>query len=739
MPKEGSRAEINTFIQGLITEASPLNFPPNASKNEENFELFRDGTRKRRLGLDVEKDPVYLPTGLSGAEELKTKGRAVFKWEAVSGDPNRELLVIQFNGVLYFYDLKSDESMGNSFKGSWGGFGPLVNATCNFASLEGNLVITFGAMYIGILQYQISTNTFSQRITPLLVRDFWGVEVKTFGPAFTKYETDPHYRGQIAGEQLYNLRNQGWAKPKIFYDGLNDPLKSYYSFYGKYPSNSEIVWTAMQFTPVPADQVPYERIYVELYQQYLDASAFAPKGFFIIDALNRGPSRREEMAKNDENSLPVINLKFTDPIDALRDDSTYGGVSLVAEFAGRAFYAGFGGEVGAGDSHSPNMSNYILFSRLVRNVNDINKCYQEGDPTSREGADIVDSDGGFLRISGAQKIIGLENMGSNLVVFADNGVWAVTGGSDFGFTATNYKVIKISSYGAVSPRSIVNYGGVMMYWGEDAIYRVDADKFAVLKVESMTQVTIQKYYDEIPIESKEFAEGVYDEDNKRVVWLYKEGDSFTPQSTTKELIFDTTINCFYVKRIYNTDKAEAILPFYRENEIYYLTITNPNYTEHPGALTFSTYNNLKFLDWEKIDGKGVDAKAFLLTGSQIAADSAVVKQIPYLVMHFRKTEFETDSKGVPKNQSGCMFRTQWDWATGEQSNKFSALTQGYKYRRMYQAGLPDTKYDNGFETVTSKNKIRGRGRSFALYLETEPLKDCNILGWNLTINGNALA
>ncbi|HEU0144848.1 MAG TPA: hypothetical protein VFQ47_08680, partial [Nitrososphaera sp.] len=498
MAKEGSRAEINTFIQGLITEASPLNFPPNASKDEENFELFRDGTRKRRLGLDLEKDAIYLSTGIEDAEDLKTKGRAVFKWEAVAGDPNREFLVIQFNGILYFYDLNSEESMGNSFKGAWGGFGPALNGKCNFASLEGNLVVTFGAMFIGILQYLAASNTFSQKVLPLLVRDFWGVEVKTFGPDFTKYETDPHYRGLIAGEQLYNLRNQGWARPKIFYDGTDDPLKSYFAFYGKYPSNAEVVWTAMQYQPVQANETPYERIYVELYAQYLDASAYAPKGFFIIDALNRGSSRREEMDKNDANSLPIVNLKFPDQADRLRDDTTFGGVALVAEFAGRAFYAGFGGEVGNGDSHSPNMSNYILFSRLVRNVNDINKCYQEGDPTSREGSDIVDSDGGYLRISGAQKIIGLENMGSNLVVFADNGVWAVSGGSEYGFTATNYKVTKISSYGAVSHRSIVNYGGVMMYWGEDAIYRVDPDKFAVLKVESMTQVTIQRFYDQIP-------------------------------------------------------------------------------------------------------------------------------------------------------------------------------------------------------------------------------------------------
>jgi hypothetical protein len=47
--------------------------------------------------------------------------------------------------------------------------------------------------------------------------------------------------------------------------------------------------------------------------------------------------------------------------------------------------------------------------------------------------------------------------------------------------------------------------------------------------------------------------------------------------------------------------------------------------------------------------------------------------------------------------------------------------------------------DNGFEIISSRNKIRGRGRAIALYMETEPGKDCHILGWNITLNGNPTA
>jgi hypothetical protein len=52
MVKPVTKAEISSFIKGFITEASPLNFPADASRDEENFELNVNGSRDRRLGID---------------------------------------------------------------------------------------------------------------------------------------------------------------------------------------------------------------------------------------------------------------------------------------------------------------------------------------------------------------------------------------------------------------------------------------------------------------------------------------------------------------------------------------------------------------------------------------------------------------------------------------------------------------------------------------------------------------
>ena len=60
----------------------------------------------------------------------------------------------------------------------------------------------------------------------------------------------------------------------------------------------------------------------------------------------------------------------------------------------------------------------------------------------------------------------------------------------------------------------------------------------------------------------------------------------------------------------------------------------------------------------------------------------------------------------------------------------------YRYSKPYiPTAILDT-YDAGFDLITTKNLIRGRGRAFALYIETEAGKDCQLLGWSVAADGN---
>ena len=62
MPQRLSQKVVNTFIKGLITEAGELTFPEDASIDELNCLLERDGSRRRRLAVEVEDSnvPVHL-------------------------------------------------------------------------------------------------------------------------------------------------------------------------------------------------------------------------------------------------------------------------------------------------------------------------------------------------------------------------------------------------------------------------------------------------------------------------------------------------------------------------------------------------------------------------------------------------------------------------------------------------------------------------------------------------------
>jgi hypothetical protein len=138
------------------------------------------------------------------------------------------------------------------------------------------------------------------------------------------------------------------------------------------------------------------------------------------------------------------------------------------------------------------------------------------------------------------------------------------------------------------------------------------------------------------------------------------------------------------------------------------------------------------------DGVGVDAYAFCLTGDSTFGDSGAEKQTPYIIMHFNRTEEGVNADLTPAHQSSCLMRAQWSFANNVVSNKWSPLTQAYRYRKVRFTENISDMYDTGFEVITTKSKLRGRGKAFALYFETEAGKDLQILGWNLTLNGNQI-
>lgn len=757
MTKKSTKAEINLFNAGINTEANLLNFPPNASRDEENFDLNKNGVRERRLGIDYEDNYALFNLGIS-EEVYKTQSHSTFKWDRAGGNANNTFLVVQIGNTIHIFDSQVNSISSEGFLTSITIDKFPIDRKFSFTAVDGYLVVVSGEDTVFRVIYDTITKIFNSEYERIKVRDLWGVEV-----VGSNYESDTLFRDEtIPSQHIYNLRNQSWAfprrKPEV---GLKDPIDEYFNTLGKYPSNSESVWIGMTMNTDGTTEV----FRPTLMRDSIGADISSARGFFIIDLLRRGNSRSEEYGKNQSRNIELIYN-----IGTLPEDVTLGGPSIVTEYAGRVWYAGFGGEVINGDSRSPNLVSYVCFSQLVNSPEDILKCYQKGDPSSRDASDIVDTDGGFIRISGASKIVSMVSLGRDLVVFAENGVWAVSGGSDYGFTATNYSVERISNYGCISTSSVIVEGDRSFYWSEDGIYATQRDQIGKLHVSSITQSTIQTLYENIDVTQKAKATGVYDSFERKVRWLYNVDEELNNNNFVFELILNTETGAFTKNRIYNltTNTPEVIgfvlsNPYRKGSDVQTVVVSSASVTAASvpvvitetirtsgivsvkyltvvfsggtARITFSEYRNQQFLDWKTANGVGVDASAFILTGDITAGDSSVHKQVPYLVMHFFRTEM-TATNGVPDNQSGCLVRSQWDWASSVNSGKWSPQFQTYRYRRPYFVTGPV--YDNGFETVVTRNKLRGRGRAFSLLIETETEKDCRIIGWNLSINGNSI-
>lgn len=761
MTKNSSRGEFKSFVGGLVTEASVLNFPEQAARDINNFILNRDGSISRRPGFGFEQNFDYIDS-LADTSEVESGLVSSYVWEDPAGQSGEKYILFQSNDLLLFYDLNKASVSLDGFINSV--TLPAVNKNLNkasYASVDGKLVIATGDPEVYLVTYDTVTTTFSVDAFSLQTRDLWGV-------SYPPTDNDPTFHPRVYdARHVYNLYNQSWAVPRYLTAPviLGDASRQLFlSAIAEYPSDSETVWLGMGVVPT-ASGIPREKFDNVAYRGLINTTFYSSKGSFIIDLLDRGASREAAIAAN-SLKYPVMHLTTFSTVE----DLTERGASVVCEYSGRVFYAGFGPTTN-GDVRSPDLSSYVAFSRLVRNSNDFGKCYQEGDPTSNDSADVVDTDGGLIRISGAINIRRMIVQGKNLMVIADNGVWAIEGGSDFGFSATNYRVDKISTFGGVNSDSVISDGSKTYFWAEDSIYVLLRNELGDLIYQSLSEATIASFYNSIPITSKVNSKGIYDKVAKKLRWIYQEDSMFVDGTVTNELVFDLVLNAFYKNTITNLGST-AILdvfassPFVTEligdavfadvdrvfvglddvfieaNEITdniqtvkYVAGVN---TGGSVKLAIGWYNQADFSDWGSVDGAGLDAAAFIMTGSYTAGDSSIHKQTPVLVVHMTRTEDSINSDFEISRESSCKVRTMWDFANSINSKKFSPLFQVYRYRRAYFSDAPG-EYDNGFEVVTTRNKLRGRGRAFSMYMETEPEKDCKIIGWNLSVNGNSIA
>lgn len=722
-----------TFVKGLVTEASPLTFPENASLDEDNFVLERTGSRSRRLGVNFEAGFNLVSSGFS-TTILASAKISFHRWDTPNGTTSVSIGVIRIQEKLWFVNLLSNNPSSNLLNnGASLSIPNLSSGDLDTAVINNRLILVSNDLPLPILlEYDPDNDSVSYQSLGIRVRDFWGV-----------YESaaDTDRPTSLSDAHKYNLRNQNWTDSYI---------SSTFSTNGYYPANADIWYLARYSDPTNGNYNSYNPGALARNNNF---SARAPRGAAIIDAFFRGSTR-----------------KSFSGVSGIPDDVEQGAFSTVASYAGRVFYSGVASKVSSPDQNSPNYSGYVFFSQVVVSNDNLGKCYQVNDPSAEEISDVVASDGGTIQIPEATKIVKLLPSKGSIVVFAENGIWEIFGGSG-GFTATSYQISKISSTGVLSKNSIVEVNGSYLCWTNAGIYLVNEDQVSGrYKAENITLSSIQTYYNSISDIAKENVRAYFSEKENKVRWLYNDKDDYGQgnfiNTYNKELILDLTLGAFYTNTFSelesNSPKICGYIGFPGvtvasiEEEVYVVndkvlvtsndTVVVDNtisegrssqfgyLTLYGSSFTISKLSDTTFVDWKAADGVGAPFTSYLVTGYELTGDASRNKQAPYIMCFFEKTEngfTEVNGSLEIDNPSSCLIQAQWNWANSANSGKWGQQFQAYRLPRPYFPSGPNDTFDSGDRVIVTKNKLRGSGKALSLKITSENYKDLHILGWTI--------
>lgn len=770
MARQKTQVEYSNFTKGFITEASPLTFPENASLDEENMNINRDGSRQRRFGLTWADDHdirTYTTDHIANSGEAT----ASYTWRSAGNDGDVNVGVLQLGRTIYFYDLDSENPAGAYLNTSTFSSAqvpsPLNEEPFSFTTAYGKLLVAVGTDDVWVYT-MTGPSTFVRTSYNLKIRDRFGVD--------DGYAVDYRSTGGINNAHWYNLRNQGWPLTTMITNAAYlttgaisgnphfgaDPIAFTKANVNVYPSNADLFWAcACDNIGASATIANLGTYNPGMLIKLNFGTTHAPQGHYILDMFARGADR---IAQSGIVGLPT--------------DATTGGITELAGFAGRIWYGITETGITTPDDNSPSLGSMIFYSRASEDESKWSECHSSNDPTVEDYNDPLATDGGFISIPEVGQVYGLAPLGESLFVLGSNGVWEIFGG-DTGFSAQVQSVAKVTDVGASSSNSIITGENVVAYWTESGIYAVTLDQTTLRGIATnITETTIQDYYDDIPVTRRQYARGHYDDINKQATWLFSLEDLGSNFYYDKELVFDTKTGSFTKRSIAPITKDEGHGPYptaYLGLRQLYKGITQVDVTASAVTVTaggedvyvvesdaeqatksstmywtaeynglnelyrLGGYINFDFYDWSQIyntetEEYGADSPAYLLTGYITGGDSSVDKWMPYVTTRLKRTEssFSIDDEGVLTmvGESSCMLQAQWEWTNSALSGRWSRPQQTYKLPRLVYYDINSL---FNFDVVNTRSKIRGKGKAISLKFSSEPGKDMFIYGWGMDV------
>ena len=710
MPRTAGIVVENNFSKGLITEATGLNFPENAVTETLNCVYEPKGISRRRLGIDYE-DSFQVH---AIADLYTTNGGAYseFVWNTVNNDGSLSFLVQQVGDTVRFFEVGNGALTDNleTFEINLITYKTTATASdvyqnqCSFASGAGYLIITHPFVSPLFVEYSFSGNTITTTAITIEVRDFDGVD--------DSLDVDERPTPTLTDAHEYNLLNQGWGVTVRADTGVAVALDYWDAQRTDFPSNADVWWLFKDTA---------EELNSSWIDRFVRGTTQAPKGYFIYDAF--------DVDRNTMTGLTGLAER----------SSGEARPSVTAFFSGRAWYSGV---------KSTGYNSEIWFSKIIESPKDFGKCYQNNDPTNEDLFELLDSDGGVIKIPEADVIVALKPAGTALLVFATNGVWAIYGANDSGFKATEFTVSKITTIGAVGEKNIVLVDKSAIWWNYSGIYSIEPGDFqGTFKVNDISKTTIQEEYSTIISANIPFVKGAFNEIEKIVRWIVRSEaivayvDNFkydleysldVTSGAFSKFQFDNTLSPLVsgifviegdeveVEHELVTNNAGVNVTVSSGNSVFvevstvtnrglsfrYLT-TGPIGTSAAEGLTYSHLKDTAYVDWAAFDSAGISFESYFITGYRVRGQGILKQQNNYISIQC-----------LQKDNSSVFIQGVWDYARSASTKRWSIAQQAYIERD-----------DNDY--TFRRLKIRGQGSSLQLKFYSEEGKPFFITGWSM--------
>jgi hypothetical protein len=774
---------------GLNTEINELNFPDGYTTDETNYEILKDGSRRRRKGLAEETSGVDL---LVGAH--RTAGyNQTYVWKNVGGDPSKTVVVYRKEKELYFCDIGNVLSSGWASAGvsiesyeTTGATSALVDdAPVSFAQGRGRLLIT--GQYIFPFYVEWSGTAYSTKAINILVRDYADIEDGVpIGQETTSTATADH---------RYNLRNRGWKQ---------DDMDTYFTNKSKNPSKNALWWRGYERTYGtsinPEDGVKGWN------SDKLEAEAFggssAPKGSLLLNPHDTtyGQANTTTSDPVEITTWSVANANVTPWVITLTTAATHT-ISVSDEFtiSGNLFeYTSYSTKRGNWDSERS--FDGIQTATAVTGTT-IEFTYSQA-PTlwtawvsqfKQLGA--VDGDAPLARSSGTT----FDDSFNAIEFFAGRGWYAGMGNTEWADTIFYSQIVDNPSKlgrchqeadptddnfnapttsdggfivlpGLSQVRDIVTLKNSLLIFSDEGVWEVGGSR----GVFTALDFNVRKITDEgcgsgasiIVIENSVAYTGpggiFIIAPNQYTSVLEAQSASQNTIQTFWNQIPDAqqsklqTFHDSATRKVYFMYGATATAKDYTNMLVFDIDsagwahysfgatglltgVALPSgddsdlnkrmkffYTLASTSTKVADFNQTDFNDWDGAESP----LPYMVTGHDNLGDWQRKRQAPVITVYSKRTETGYTAAGDgwdAVNASSTLLTPYWDWTDDAVTNKIGSQQEVYRHKRNFVPSAADDV--DGYPVVVTRSKVRGRGRALQLRFDGAAAKDSHLLGF----------